>query len=512
MRILFRRALIWSAIAFAFLVIAAGVTIGPTMYRVLIGFHTYETTPPQIPGRLNDVAILVFSKTNGYRHDSIMAANVAIVELAGRHGWSAIVTENGAVFNTDQLRRFKVVVWNNVSGDVLTTGQRAAFESYLESGGGFVGIHGAGGDPSYAWKWYVDTLIGAQFIGHTMGPQFQQATIDIEDQTHPATRGLGTSWVRTDEWYSFGSNPRTKGYHVLASLDESSYRPAMDLPLLGARDIRIGRSPHHLDALCRTRTGILFGSGSRRECICRAEIRAGARRCARLGRWPGRSRMRERFRNRRINTALRRQEWGDLIMDEDKGMNRRAALAGIAATATAGLVGAPEFAMAARTGSDGRAKSGVGTIEIQVDLDKEIGKLDHIWSRCAGSDRAAITLREEWRNDLQRFQREAGLERVRFHGIFADELGAWPGGLGGRDPNFQNVDAVYDGLLARGVQPFVELSFMPQVLASGRNRFGFYGANVTPPKSLQDWGRVYPGLRAAPHWPLRGTRGKKLVF
>ncbi|WP_380879344.1 beta-xylosidase [Sphingomonas sp. DBB INV C78] len=129
------------------------------------------------------------------------------------------------------------------------------------------------------------------------------------------------------------------------------------------------------------------------------------------------------------------------------------------------------------------------TERVEIDLNDETGPLDHIWSRCAGSDRASITLRESWRRDLERFRNEAGLERVRFHGIFNDDLGVWPGGMGGKDPNFQNVDDVYDGLLARGVQPFVELSFMPRKLASGTTRLNFtYNANITPPASPSDWG------------------------
>jgi len=118
--------------------------------------------------------------------------------------------------------------------------------------------------------------------------------------------------------------------------------------------------------------------------------------------------------------------------------------------------------------------------QVHIDLTNEVGALEHIWSRCAGSDRAAITLREAWRKDLDRWANEAGLKRVRFHGILNDELGV-------SVVNFQNVDAVYDGLLARGVQPFVELSFMPRSLASGTKQFGFYKANVTPPNSIEGW-------------------------
>ena len=133
--------------------------------------------------------------------------------------------------------------------------------------------------------------------------------------------------------------------------------------------------------------------------------------------------------------------------------------------------------------------------QVEIDLRHETGGLDHIWSRCAGSDRASATLREAWRHDLERFRSETGLERVRFHGIFNDDLGVWPGGMNGKDPNFQNVDAVYDGVLDRGVQPFVELSFMPKKLASGSTKLNFtYNANITPPASPDAWGQFIGGF------------------
>jgi type 1 glutamine amidotransferase len=220
------------------------VNFGPANFgRMAFGIgRGYDQTPPALPDMSQGPAVLIFSKTNGYRDDpQIAAANKALVEIARSRGWASFVTENGAVFNPAQLRRFNAVVWNSVSGDVLTPAQRRAFRTWLEAGGGFVGLHGAGGDPEYAWKWYVDSLIGAQFIGHTMGPQFQRATLIIEDRTHPATRHLGPTWVRTDEWYSFASNPREKGYRILARIDERSYQPKMKpLPFSQGREIAMG--------------------------------------------------------------------------------------------------------------------------------------------------------------------------------------------------------------------------------------------------------------------------------
>ena len=234
---------LWATAALLTLIIVAAVTIGPSLYRVLIGLDRYETVPPMLPEQLDATAILIFSKTNGFRDDAaIKAATLALIDICKRRGWSSVVTDNAAVFNVEQLRRFKAIVWNNTSGDVLTADQRAAFKAYMEKGGGFVGIHGAGGDPKYRWRWYVDTLIGAQFIGHPMGPQLQQATLHIEDATNPATRELGDTWVRTDEWYAFADDPRGKGMHVLATVDENTYSPVMSL-LFIHKDLRMGDHP-----------------------------------------------------------------------------------------------------------------------------------------------------------------------------------------------------------------------------------------------------------------------------
>jgi type 1 glutamine amidotransferase len=148
-----------------------------------------------------------------------------LAAMAAQQGWSMYQTENGAAFNPEQLSAFDAVVFNNVSGNVFTPAQRAAFKSFIENGGGFVGIHGSGGDPDYQWQWYVDSLIGVQFIGHPMSPQFQEATIQVEDKNHPATQALPDTWIRTDEWYSFAESARKDGVQVLATLDESSYSP-----------------------------------------------------------------------------------------------------------------------------------------------------------------------------------------------------------------------------------------------------------------------------------------------
>ena len=241
-RILKRTVYVFLAI-FALLAIAALWAVGPgNAGRMFFDIGiTYDKDAPKLP-ELKQPAILIFSKTNGFRDSNqIATANAALEKIAKDKGWASFTTENAAVFNPEQLAKFKAVVWNSTSGDVLTPEQRAAFKAWMEAGGGFVGLHGAGGDPSYKWQWYVDDLIGAQFIGHTLSPQFQQGRLVIEDQTHPATKGLGAEWVREEEWYSFDKSPRAKGYHILVTLDEASYSPREKIPLLVDKDLRMGK-------------------------------------------------------------------------------------------------------------------------------------------------------------------------------------------------------------------------------------------------------------------------------
>ena len=196
----------------------------------------FDKTAPDLPAGLKPGGILIYSKTNGFRDTpAIQASNAALSAIAQRRGWPFFQTENGAVMNPQQLSQFKLVIWNNTSGDTLTGEQRAAFLAWVENGGSFVGVHGAGGDPlptnpmfapprsAAAWGWYVDTLLGAQFVVHS---PIVPGAVHIEDKQSPITKGLPEVWQRSDEWYAFQENPRKKsGFHILATVDEKSYEP-----------------------------------------------------------------------------------------------------------------------------------------------------------------------------------------------------------------------------------------------------------------------------------------------
>ena len=223
------------------LLAVAAVWIGPGLAGAL-GWRepVVDTVPPELPSGLADseLAILDFSKTSGFRHtDAIPAASASLREIAERRGWTVFATENAAVFGPEQLAHFDVVFGNNITGDNWTPPQKQAFIAWIEAGGGFVGVHGAAGTRYRYWDWYTDVLLGGgRFIGHPTSPQFQEATVMVEDRSHPATRHLGETLVHVDEWYSFEESPRSLGSHVLATLDETTYAPES-----WGQDLRMGR-------------------------------------------------------------------------------------------------------------------------------------------------------------------------------------------------------------------------------------------------------------------------------
>jgi PKD repeat protein/glucose/arabinose dehydrogenase/type 1 glutamine amidotransferase len=183
---------------------------------------------------------LVFSKTAGFRHDSIPDGIAAIHQLGTEHNFAVDATEDAGAFSDANLAQYDVVIFLSTTGDVLDDTQQAAFERYVRAGGGYAGIHAAA-DTEYGWAWY-GALVGAYFQQHPPGTP--QATVKVEDPAHPSTAGLPARWTRTDEWYDFQTNPRAN-VHVLTSLDETTYAGGVmgpDHPNTWCQDYDGGRS------------------------------------------------------------------------------------------------------------------------------------------------------------------------------------------------------------------------------------------------------------------------------
>jgi type 1 glutamine amidotransferase len=164
-----------------------------------------------------ETKILVFSKTAGYHHASIDQGIAALRKLGVEHGFSVDATTDSTRFTAENLKPYAAVVFLSTSGDVLNPAQQQAFEQYIQSGKGFVGVHAAA-DTEYDWPWY-GKLVGAYFVKH---PEQQVATLQVVNRKSISTKHLPESWSRKDEWYNYGDfQPDLK---VLIKLDEKSYK------------------------------------------------------------------------------------------------------------------------------------------------------------------------------------------------------------------------------------------------------------------------------------------------
>lgn len=166
--------------------------------------------------------ILVFSKTSGFRHASISSGLKMLYDLSPKQNWVITATEDPSLFNDDLLENYDVAVFLNPTGDAIDDAGQEAFEGFMKSGKGFVGIHAAA-DHEYEWPFY-GKLVGGYFRTH---PPAQEGTVIFENHDHPAMepfKGMD-SYTTFDEWYTFKENPRPK-VNVLASLDESSVKKA----------------------------------------------------------------------------------------------------------------------------------------------------------------------------------------------------------------------------------------------------------------------------------------------
>ena len=159
--------------------------------------------------------VLVFSKTEGFRHTSIEPGVAALKKLGTTNDFEVAAIEDADYIAEDSLKQYSAVIFLNTTGDILNDVQQADLERYIQAGGGFVGIHAAT-DTEYDWPWY-NKLVGAYFESH---PNVQEATLKVINHNHPSTESLENTWTKSDEWYNFKSiNP---DINVLMEVDESS--------------------------------------------------------------------------------------------------------------------------------------------------------------------------------------------------------------------------------------------------------------------------------------------------
>jgi type 1 glutamine amidotransferase len=193
------------------------------------------------PGR---GAILIYSGTTGYRHESIPAGIQAVTQIARKRGLQAVASEDPAVFSTDSLKRFRAIVLlscttdpKNPASEWLVGSRREALQQFVSRGGGIVAIHAAA-DSHYNWPWYGH-LIGGHFARHPSGTP--QGTVHVVADGSPLVAGLGKTQRRTDEWYYFDDYDPTS--RLLVTLDPSSIgeKDVNPNPMSWAREVDGGR-------------------------------------------------------------------------------------------------------------------------------------------------------------------------------------------------------------------------------------------------------------------------------
>jgi hypothetical protein len=186
-------------------------------FTVMAFVCTAQDDKPEFEKPVN---VLVFSKTAGFRHESISSGIKMLYDQSKKQNWVITATENSGLLRDEFLSKFDVVVFMNPTGDAICDDGQAAFEKFMKSGKGFVGIHAAA-DCEYEWPFY-GKLVGGYFKTH---PASQEATVVFEKSDHPAMKPFKgmKSYTTYDEWYTFKENPRPY-VNVLATIDESSIK------------------------------------------------------------------------------------------------------------------------------------------------------------------------------------------------------------------------------------------------------------------------------------------------
>lgn len=163
--------------------------------------------------------VLLFTKTNGFHHESINEGVTAMRGMAKRHDFALDWHEDASIFSDEKLQKYQAVVFLLTTGDILNDEQQAAMERFVRAGKGFVGIHSAS-DTEYDWDWYTK-MVGRTFHIH---PTNQSADLQVLDRKFPGLDRMPDRLLWTDEWYEFGAE-RIKGLNYILAVDEQTYNP-----------------------------------------------------------------------------------------------------------------------------------------------------------------------------------------------------------------------------------------------------------------------------------------------
>jgi uncharacterized protein len=197
---------------------------------LLLGMAAHASDTPSHPVKFRVVAIAedVKSSHNDSHDDFVQAAKQRLEQLAAENDFAVDYISNTDSINDTFLAKYKLFIQLNYPPYRWTPVAKEAFQRYITRGtGGWIGFHHAallGDFDGYKmWPWYSHFMGDIRYTSYIA--QFAGATVKVEDQHHPVTKGLPSSFViDKEEWYTWSMSPRAN-VHVLASVDESTYHP-----------------------------------------------------------------------------------------------------------------------------------------------------------------------------------------------------------------------------------------------------------------------------------------------
>lgn len=165
--------------------------------------------------------VLLITETAGWHHESIEVGVVAINELSATHNFEVNCQQDTEKITLDELNGYDAVIFLSTTGKIFDESEKLAFQKFIQSGKGFVGIHAAS-DTETNWEWYTK-LVGRTFQTH---PRQQTAKLRIIDHNFPGLESFPNTLLWTDEWYQFGPE-KVSGLKYLITVDEKTYDPAV---------------------------------------------------------------------------------------------------------------------------------------------------------------------------------------------------------------------------------------------------------------------------------------------
>lgn len=173
-----------------------------------------------ITAQAQQFKVLVYTKMNGFHHQSVNEGVTAMRAMAQRHQFAMDWHEDASVFTDERLQQYQAVIFLLTTGDILNDEQQGAMERFIRSGKGFVGIHSAS-DTEYDWDWYTK-MVGRTFHIH---PANQTAELQVVNRKFPGLERMPDRLLYTEEWYEFGAE-RIKGLNYILAVDGNSFDPS----------------------------------------------------------------------------------------------------------------------------------------------------------------------------------------------------------------------------------------------------------------------------------------------